>query len=142
MRRVLTPVKTTAKYPSFRSGRVEAWAAISADGQWKYDRIEDTGTPWEVTHLPTGKPVPTWYSSLPNARAATADGSARNLMVRECKHPDDERGHKTERGTFDYHYETCKACGGIRPEHDDDDGCRTCWDYEDGTGPGHDWSPE
>jgi hypothetical protein len=141
-RRVLTPVKITSKYQAFRSGRLEAWSAESTDGVWKYERIEDVGTPWEATHVPTGKPVPLMFSSLPNARAATADGTARDQMVRECPHPADQRGQKTERGTFDYRYETCKACAGIRPDHDDDDGCRTCWDHQDGTGPGHEWTPE
>jgi hypothetical protein len=61
--RTLTPATVTARYPAFRSGRVENWAARSDDGTWAYERLEQAGTPWEVTHLPT-------------ARAGTADGSA------------------------------------------------------------------
>jgi hypothetical protein len=75
-RRTLTAVTITSRYPAFRSGRVEAWSAKSDDGVWEYERIEITGTPWEVKHVPTGRIVPHWYSSLPNARAATADGTA------------------------------------------------------------------
>lgn len=56
-----------------------------------------------------------------------------------CDHPGDRRDHRTDRGTFDWHYELCLVCQGIRPEHDDDDGCMTCRDREDGTGPGHEW---
>ena len=73
-RRTLTPVTITARYPSLRSGRLENWAAKSDDGLWKYDRVEDVGTPWEVTYLPTGEEF--LSPSLPKARASTADGSA------------------------------------------------------------------
>jgi hypothetical protein len=74
--RVLTPVTATAAYRTGRSGRREAWGAVSADGVWSYERLEVATTPWEITHVPTGRVVPLWYSSLPNARAATADGTA------------------------------------------------------------------
>jgi hypothetical protein len=73
--RTLTPATVTARYPAFRSGRVENWAARSDDGTWAYERLEQAGTPWEVTHLPTGTAGP-WYGTLPAARAGTADGSA------------------------------------------------------------------
>ena len=93
-RRTLTPVAITARFPSFRSGRMENWAAESRDGVWKYERIEDTGTPWAVIHVPTGTEGD-WYGSLPKARAATADGSALACVERIQAH---ERGdHKPER---------------------------------------------
>ena len=71
-RRVLTPVTITARYPTHSAGRTQA--AVSDDGLWKYDRIEITGTPWDTVYVPTGESA--WFSSLPKARAATADGSA------------------------------------------------------------------
>jgi hypothetical protein len=74
-RRTLTPVTVTARFPSFRSGRLEDWSAVSADGAWKYERLEVAGTPWQVEHAPTGT-LGDWYGSLSAARAATADGSA------------------------------------------------------------------
>lgn len=45
----LDPGKTR-KYQSLRTGRMEVWEASSADGKWSFRRLEDTGTPWEVTH--------------------------------------------------------------------------------------------
>jgi hypothetical protein len=72
---VLTPVTVTRRYPAFRSGRVEDWAAVSADGVWKFARLEIAGSPWEVEHMPTST-LGDWYGTLTAARAATADGSA------------------------------------------------------------------
>ena len=93
-RRALTPATVTRRYPSFRSGRVENWEARSDDGTWAYERLEISGTPWQVTHLPTGT-VGDWYTSLPNARAATADGTALAYVERVQAH---ERGdHKDQR---------------------------------------------
>jgi len=79
-----TPVRITEQHPSFRTGKVQAWAAESADGTWAYRRLELPGTPWEVEHLPTGTDCG-WFSSLPKARAATADGSALEVVEQAWK---------------------------------------------------------
>lgn len=93
-RRVLTPADVTRRFPSFRSGRPEAWEARSSDGTWLYSRLEISGTPWEVRHLPTGTACD-WYGTLSAARAATADGSALAYVERVAAH---ERGeHATAR---------------------------------------------
>lgn len=93
-RRTLTPVDITARYPSFRGRRVENWSAVSRDGVWKYERLEISGTPWEVEHVPSGL-AGDWYGTLTNARAATADGSALAFVERIQAH---ERGeHKEQR---------------------------------------------
>lgn len=62
----LDAAKTT-KYRSLRTGRLETWGAVSKDGKWSFQRIEDVGTPWEVTH----EDFPGWSmlaGSLPKAR--------------------------------------------------------------------------
>ncbi len=87
-RRTLTPVDVTHRYRSFRTGRLENWGAMSADGVWHYRRLEMTGTPWSVEHMPTGIEG-NWYGSLPAARAATADGTALAAVERIQAH---ERG--------------------------------------------------
>jgi len=74
-RRTLTPVSITRRYPAFRSGRVENWAAESTDGIWRYERMEIAGTPWVAVHIPTGTEG-NWYGTLTAAREATANGSA------------------------------------------------------------------
>lgn len=61
--------------------------------------------------------------------------------VARCPHGRQDRGHRVARGSFDWHYETCTACGGERPEHDDDDNCGICQARDAGTGPGHGWAP-
>jgi hypothetical protein len=70
----MTPVEVTSRRPAFRSGRLEVWAARSTDGLWTYQRAEDAGTPWVVTHVPTGH----WdlFGSLPRARRFTARPTA------------------------------------------------------------------
>jgi hypothetical protein len=96
-RRILTPVDITARFPSFRSGRLENWSAKSRDGVWKYERIEDTGTPWSVVHVPSGIEGH-WHGTLTAAREATANGSALEYVERIQAH---ERGeHKAERDVF------------------------------------------
>jgi hypothetical protein len=67
---VLTPVEVTSRHRAFRSGRLETWAARSTDGTWTYERTEDSGTPWVVTHVPTGGSD--LFGSLPKARRFTA----------------------------------------------------------------------
>ena len=100
-RRTLTPVTVTSRFPSFSGRRVEAWSAKSDDGVWTYERIEDTGTPWEATHVPTGI-CTDWYGTLSAARAATADGSALACVERVQAH--DQGEHAAERDIF------CRRC--------------------------------
>jgi hypothetical protein len=95
-RRTLTPVDITARYPSFRGRRVETWAAASKDGTWTYERLEISGTPWSVTHVPTGLEAD-WYGTLTAAREATANGSALACVERLQAH--DRGEHKAERDT-------------------------------------------
>lgn len=87
-RRILTPADVTRSFPAFRSGRREAWEAKSRDGVWAYQRLEISGTPWEVRHLPS-RTAGDWYGTLTAARAATADGSALAFVERILAH---ERG--------------------------------------------------
>jgi hypothetical protein len=93
-RRILTPVTVTARYASFRTGRVETWQAVSSDGVWRYDRLEVAGTPWMAVHLPT-ETEGDWYGTLTAARAATADGSA--LAFVELIQAHGRGGHNAER---------------------------------------------
>lgn len=74
----MTAIEITAKFRSIRTGRMETWAVRSTDGVWTYERDEDTGTLWAVTHVPTGRW--TYYPSLPKARKDTADGSLKRYF--------------------------------------------------------------
>ena len=51
--------------------RAEVWSADSADGLWRYERLDEAGTPWAVTFVPTGQSRRS-YTSLDDAREATA----------------------------------------------------------------------
>ena len=92
--RTLTPADVTKRFPSFRSGRLEAWAAESRDGIWRYARLEISGTPWVAIHLPT-ETEGRWYGTLTDARAATADGSALAYIERLLAH--DRGEHAAQR---------------------------------------------
>lgn len=81
-----TPVTVTERWPNLR-GQMQTWAAESTDGVWTYQRLDIPGTPWEVTHKPTGRSY--WIGSLPKARAATASGAA--LAYLDATQPVSER---------------------------------------------------
>jgi len=66
----MTTIDITDRATHLRSGRVQIWGARSRDGVWTYERTEERGTPWVITHTPTGKS--TYASSLPSARRSTA----------------------------------------------------------------------
>lgn len=78
-RRVLTPIVEPGRAATFLSPvrnpggptRLENWHTTSRDGLWSYERIDDVGTLWRVTYVPTGQ-TRDGYASLPDARAATA----------------------------------------------------------------------
>jgi len=70
----LAPVRITERHRSLR-GQLQAWAAVTVDGEWLIARLEVAGTPWELTHLPTGTGCG-WFGSLLKARRAISDGSA------------------------------------------------------------------
>jgi hypothetical protein len=96
-RRDLTPADVTKRFPSFRSGRLEAWEAVSRDGVWAYARLEISGTPWETRHLPTDT-AGDWHGTLTAARAATASGSALAYVERVLAH--DRGEHAAERDVY------------------------------------------
>jgi hypothetical protein len=100
-RRNLTPATVTKKFPAFRSGRIEAWAAVSDDGVWKYERIEDTGTLWAVVHVPTGIEAD-WCGTLTAARETTANGVAFGAV--ECQIAHQRGEHAAQRDS------SCRAC--------------------------------
>ncbi|TAK89358.1 MAG: hypothetical protein EPO06_11895 [Burkholderiaceae bacterium] len=64
--------------------RREVWAWESADGLWRVDRQEMTGTPWIVKYLPTGQESGL-YGNLPDARADIASGEAYGRLRWEAK---------------------------------------------------------
>ena len=100
-RRMLTPVDITARFPSFRTGRLETWSAKSRDGLWTYERLEITGTPWAVIHVPTGIEGD-WHGTLTAAREATANGSALAYIERIQAH--DRGEHDGNRDSW------CRRC--------------------------------
>lgn len=85
----MTPVTKTMRTtfigdPASGRTRRECWGAKSTDGVWQYERMEDEGTTWYVTHLPTGYCGDTPYGTLASARRATRSGTALQCMIDEC----------------------------------------------------------
>lgn len=50
-----------------------------SDGQWEYERQDDTGSTWTVTHVPTGRHTDFW-PSLTYCREMTASGAALDIL--------------------------------------------------------------
>jgi hypothetical protein len=84
--RTLTPATVTARYPSLRTGRLEGWSAVSDDGVWKYERLEEPRTPWSTVHVPSGIEAGSWAGTLSEAREMTANGSALADIERQMAH--------------------------------------------------------
>jgi hypothetical protein len=132
----LPPIVRTVMLPG-RSGRIECWGVRTKDGEWGFDRTEEEGgnTPWEIFHLPSvadgsyTMPVTT-SGTRKGCQRIVASGLAADLLaVAKCTHPAGQRGQRTDHGTYDWVYETCGACRGVRP----------AWnDHEDGQG----WSAD
>jgi hypothetical protein len=74
-----TPVTITERYRHPRTGNLEVFAAVSADGQWTFNRDDSAATPWIVTHVPTGGQA--WFTSLPGAQRCTANGVAHRMIA-------------------------------------------------------------
>lgn len=135
----LAPVVKTDFAASFRTGRRECWAARTTDGAWAMTRLDITGTPWAVVHIPTGADM-ALKGSLRACREYIGSGrAAAELGMRLCVHPAALRSSRVDHGTWDWRYELCLGCGATRPVHDDDDRCSTCRAHDAGDGPGHDW---
>jgi hypothetical protein len=62
--------------------RRECWEATTADGEWAFERIEETGTPWIVVHhprTPDAETATSWFGTLKAARQAVERGLDRWL---------------------------------------------------------------
>lgn len=82
----MTPLDTarTVRRRNLRNGRQEIWGAHSADGQWAYERGEESGTPWHIHHVPTSRCIEYAAGSLKSARLATASGWATRQLDRRA----------------------------------------------------------
>ena len=92
------------------SGRIlrrECWGAVTDDGEWGFERIEEPGTPWIVVHFPRtdrAETVTCTFGTLKSARQAVERGIDNWLpSVQRAAH---DRGEHDER---DSPY-GCRAC--------------------------------
>jgi len=95
-RRELTPVTITARFPSFRTGRLETWGAQTKDGIWDFEREEDTRTDWLVYHRPSvadgSYVLPVMIcGTLRACRIAVARGWAGSQLAQRKADPDTAR---------------------------------------------------
>lgn len=93
----MTPLGHKEFLPTYRRGpggptRRECWFAASLCGTWHYERIESRGTPWEVTHVPTG--MREAFTSLPSARRWTASPHAINFLAARIQRVIDSDGNR------------------------------------------------
>lgn len=72
--------RLNTRFPGIRVSRSEEiWSANSLTGEWTYERSDEPGTPWVVTHTPTGHVE--YFGSLPKARRWTMSDSAYSHML-------------------------------------------------------------
>ncbi len=70
----LAPVTITRRSTNLRTGRKEIWEAVTKDGAYTIERIEDIGTPWAILRNADKVWVGSYYGSLRKARLAIALG--------------------------------------------------------------------
>lgn len=58
------------------------WYRETADGQWAFERLEDSGTTWVVTYLATKTVVCDYLGSLRQCRAYVGSGEAKEDLER------------------------------------------------------------
>lgn len=61
----------------------EAWSAESADGKWKFERLEIEGTPWEASHVD----FPGWSALFGSLRTAREHAEAQLKLDLEVNLP-------------------------------------------------------
>jgi hypothetical protein len=72
----------------------QCWGAETPDHDWGMDRLEDTGTTWEVVYRPTKTVVADFMGSLTQCRRYVGSGAAQEDLERLQAH---ERGeHENE----------------------------------------------
>lgn len=86
--------------------RRECWEAITTDGEWAFERIEEPGTPWIVVHhprTPQAETVGAMFGTLKAARQAVERGNLEQWLpsVQATAHARGE--HTTDNGI-------CRAC--------------------------------
>lgn len=88
MQRTFRRQSTSAGFDPNRT-RMECWGATSADGRWRFDRIEEPGTPWLIVAIdpavPPGMGWVTQASSLAKAREYVARGWADTELQRRLR---------------------------------------------------------
>lgn len=58
------------------------WYRETADGEWAFERLEDKGTTWVVTHRPTKTVVCDYLGSLRQCRIYVGSGGAQEDLKR------------------------------------------------------------
>ncbi|RTL23235.1 MAG: hypothetical protein EKK55_13520 [Rhodocyclaceae bacterium] len=61
----------------------EAWSAVSADGRWEAERLDEPGTPWALRRKADGRVAGASFGSLKAVEKAVASGAA-DRMADQC----------------------------------------------------------
>jgi hypothetical protein len=105
MQQVITEHATTLR-ANGRPLRRETWGAVTVDGEWGFERIEEPGTPWIVVHHPRtahAETVSASFGTLKAARQAVERGIDKWLpSVQAAEHARGEHPTQSPYG--------CRAC--------------------------------
>jgi len=119
LRPIVKSYATTLRATTSLPMRRECWAAATADGQWAFERIEDTGTPWVIVYLPrtsSHETIPHYFGTLKAARVAVERGWATENLPSVLRAAHDAGAHTYER----YGCPTCddQRLAHMRAEHE------------------------
>jgi hypothetical protein len=73
LRPIIKDFATTLRTRGYATGtalRRECWGAVTADGEWGFERIEEPGTPWIVVHHPRTPQAETVWGMFGTLKAA------------------------------------------------------------------------
>lgn len=114
---VLRPIEkiyaTTLRARTGMPMRRECWEAVTIDGLWAFERIEDVGTPWIVVYKPRTPDAETcfqYFGTLKSARLAVEHGWVKSPSLWIAEHA---------QGLHDRVWSPCRDCRKEEPFHFD-----------------------
>jgi hypothetical protein len=88
-RPIYKKMNTTLRTCGYRTGealRRECWAAMTTDGLYEFERLEETGIPWSVTFQPRSPKAvtyPMWGSGKCWLTSTRPDSRPRTSLARQ-----------------------------------------------------------
>jgi hypothetical protein len=107
LRSIVKSYATTLRVRTGQPLRRECWEAVTIDGEWAFERIEEPGTPWIVVHHPRTPEAETAHASFGTLRAARSavERGLNNWLPSVQRAVHDRGEHETAASPYG-----CRAC--------------------------------